>query len=523
MQDSVGPAIRRVGAQVFDIAQQEQEKANATQLLEADREFAALEQNLFHDPKNGAFAKKGKDALSAPDSIWPTWDGAVEERINQMPPAIRGRAQAFAQNRRQALEQSLSRHIVNESDKYRQSEFNAYVESAAEAAASKYTDDQAIQTEVDRATIAMEATGITSGLPPEAVDQLRAGITSKILSSAMREKLRDDPVSAQAWYDKNKLGFDADSRETFEKQLKPLVLAEESREEAQRLMKGTDHLGAMEKALDIKDPAKRKAVVDEIQMRKTLFDAQEREYKENMIEGLNQAVEGSDPAQPLDRSLSSAQYDFAVREGLMPKLRSLQEERITGAVPKTDPVRFGEIVDLVTAASGGDKAASAKLIELNPMLEGSLAPSDRAKVSEWRKTFIESSIDPEAERKLRETMSESQQLSDAYITAGIKKDSEEALYLRNLYTDTVESFKVQQGRAPYGDERDKMLKNILLNYDRGWTKTDGRLFEVWAGMSNSEKADALIKLRGIRGLDYQASPVEIAATFAEMNNYEIEE
>lgn len=195
----IGRSVQQLGGVVNQIAQREQEKADIAALMGADRELADLELQLFHDPDNGAYSKRGRDAFGTPETVFPTWDKRVSEIEGRLTPAQRAAFQRQAQGRRQSLQTGLAKHITSESDRFYAAEADATVTTSAAAAAANYTDPDRIALEADRATRA--AMSLDDGAPPEVVKVRIMEAQSSVYGAAITRRLQDDPAGAISYFE----------------------------------------------------------------------------------------------------------------------------------------------------------------------------------------------------------------------------------------------------------------------------------------------------------------------------------
>lgn len=195
----VGRGLQQIGGVVQQFAKIEQEKADVAAIMDADRQLAELELRLFNDPENGAYTKRGRDAFGLPEQVFPQWDKAVGDIGSRLTPAQRQAFQRQAQARRGDLQRGLSRHILQESDRYYTAESQAYVGSAINAAAANYTDPERVSTELERiARGVMTAPGMQGASPTTVNEAIRAA-QSKALRAVTERMMLDDPTAAERY------------------------------------------------------------------------------------------------------------------------------------------------------------------------------------------------------------------------------------------------------------------------------------------------------------------------------------
>ena len=206
----VGRGLQQVAGVVQQFAQQEQEKADVAAIMDADRQLADLELNLFNDPENGAYAKRGRDAFGLPEQVFPAWDKAVGDIEGRLTPTQRQAFQRQAQSRRTDLQRGLSRHIAQESDRYYSDESKAYVLTAVQSAAANYTDPERVDLEAERAARGILSSPEMRGASPivqnAAIKQARASVYGGVVERL----LAGNPAAAVDYFESMRDNLTAD-------------------------------------------------------------------------------------------------------------------------------------------------------------------------------------------------------------------------------------------------------------------------------------------------------------------------
>ena len=197
----IARGVGQAASALQGIAQQEQEKADVAALMDADRQLADLELSLFNDPEKGAYATRGRDAFGLPERVFPQWDKSVSDIEGRLTPAQRQAFQRQAQARRGDLQRGLSRHILQESDRFYSDEAKAYVETAVMSAAANYTDPERVDLEAERAARGILAAPEMRGASPivqnAAIKQARA----KVYGGVVDRLLVTDPQAASDYFE----------------------------------------------------------------------------------------------------------------------------------------------------------------------------------------------------------------------------------------------------------------------------------------------------------------------------------
>jgi lysozyme family protein len=200
----VAQAVGKTGGMLGQIAQQEQEKADVAALMDADRQLADLELSLFNDPENGAYAKRGRDAFGLPEQVFPQWDQQVGQIEGRLTPAQRDAFRRQAQGRRTDLQRGLSRHVLQESERFYSDEAKAYVSTAVQSAAANYTDPERVDLEAERAARGILSMPEMRGASPVVVNAALAEARGKVYAGVVDRLMVEDPGAAVTYFDSMK-------------------------------------------------------------------------------------------------------------------------------------------------------------------------------------------------------------------------------------------------------------------------------------------------------------------------------
>jgi soluble lytic murein transglycosylase len=209
--EQMGAGLARGMGTVAEALQQEQDKADAVQVMGAQRQLSEWRLSTIDHPETGALSKRGKDAFGLPDTIATDYDKRVGEIVGGLANDRQKQAfQKFANADRDSILRSVNRHVAGELKGYAEAENKAYVETALNAAALNFTDPERVETEVLRAKAAIMAHAKISGEPAEATN-LRLTKAQSAIRRTVAERLADtDPIKAQEYLGKYADQMDAD-------------------------------------------------------------------------------------------------------------------------------------------------------------------------------------------------------------------------------------------------------------------------------------------------------------------------
>jgi hypothetical protein len=209
--DNVAAGVANVGKELFQYAQVQQQKADAAKLMEADNQAWQVERDLFYDPTNGVFAKKGQDTFGVQDTVFPEYDkriSSVEAGLGNDRQRLQFRE--MVGRRRQSLEQATLRHVSTETDNFYKQQLSATVINAQDEAAANYNDPNRVQQVIGNVHGAIAAAN--PGEPDNVRSMQMADATSKVHSAVLDRLVTENPMSALTYYTDHVKDFTADDQ-----------------------------------------------------------------------------------------------------------------------------------------------------------------------------------------------------------------------------------------------------------------------------------------------------------------------
>lgn len=251
----IAQGLQAVGGAMYEIAQAEQQKQERAQLLEADTALAAVEERVFHDPENGAYARTGRQAMESQDDIWQSWDDEVSQIQGRLPSRLQERFSLLAQDRRNTVTKAFNRHIQTEAGKYADAQLEGRLTAAERLAASNYTDPERIGREVDNALELLSQHHADK--PPEWLAEERISLETRIRGGALEQMLARDPDAAEAEYEQHKERMTPEFRAKFESELLKVKKALQIEARAELVARVEDSVAAYTQGLNVPNPPKR--------------------------------------------------------------------------------------------------------------------------------------------------------------------------------------------------------------------------------------------------------------------------
>ena len=227
--DGLVRGVMAIGGAAAQIAQREEEKANAAAILEAQRKLGDWERAWF-DPNNpeGVNARKGRDALGLVDVIDPDFDRVQAELAGGIrDERTRTAFLTYATGRREQILDRVNGYATREHDAYVDAEFKAGVANAAELAARAGLEGrwdemgQLANTGID--TIRRQAA--INGQPPEATQvQERAFLDAVHTTTVNGFLARGQTMEAATYLHDNADGMSAPAVAEVTARLRPMML-----------------------------------------------------------------------------------------------------------------------------------------------------------------------------------------------------------------------------------------------------------------------------------------------------------
>lgn len=222
----VGRAFGQLGGVVSEIAAKEKEKADNTQLNDANARLSAMEES-FTDPNNpdGLYAHKGIDALGAHDALLPEYDKQAEAIAAGV--RSRGAQERFrvqVQQRRVGFTGQINSYAQREKEQADAQAYGAFVDSGAQDLAKAVSIGDPNAKVLEQNLVGgIDAHAKAQGWPPQMGEATKAKALSAVYRNVIENTLASDPQAAQAQLEQfgSKLSF-ADASDLSAK-MKPLV------------------------------------------------------------------------------------------------------------------------------------------------------------------------------------------------------------------------------------------------------------------------------------------------------------
>ena len=238
--EAFGAGIARglgdLGQAAYKIGQEQQAKANDAALMAFKNDMSALESELLFNPETGAYARQGAESFNLEGEVLPVWDERQQAAINRLPPHLREKASLIGGEMRIGARQGIMRHVLQQTDAYRDQQADAMVANATNAAVLHYKDPPRLGEELANVETAIDLK--LRGAAPEVVAGAKRAARSKALAGVILREVQDDPWSGDAVLQKYRDQLDAADLVGIEEELRPLKEADEVDNVAQAIVGG---------------------------------------------------------------------------------------------------------------------------------------------------------------------------------------------------------------------------------------------------------------------------------------------
>jgi hypothetical protein len=469
--------LQQVGAVANQYAQQEREKADAAQLLEADRALAEWENSTLYAPETGLLNRRGKDALGIPDEALPSLDKRISEAEQGLrSDAARMRFRALAQGRRTDIERQLMRHVSSQSDAILKAETDAYQATALSAIAVHAQDPERVALETERLWAAKSVALERMGMPEEAIRAERQATMQAVHGTVIDSLLsRNEYAQAVGYFEQHRDAL-GDRMDEYGKAVKQADYALKEASESDRIMRqfGTGR-AAVAEARRIEDIFLRDRVESRIEREATRRDREVREAEKAVRESAWAKIERAAPGADLYSVLTPRELaNLSEMPGVLSQMEGRMKQRLQGLQVQTDPRVFDQLHRMMDQPQ---EFADADLSQFYDQL----SPSDRDYFRKAQASMTQPG-------KQVDFASESDQLRLIYTDLGVSptapKDGEtRGLFLRQYYAEK-DAFIQQAGRPPNANERQEMMRRLMLPFVRErtlWFDQEKRAFQIPPG------------------------------------------
>lgn len=206
--EGIGAGLEAVGKVAGGMADEAIKRGNDVRMIEAQRALDEWEAKSLFDPKEGAFAKKGKDAFAIPETVQKSYTDFVDQYKGTL--SNQDQIDAWDKmtvQRWGSVGPRVQTHVRGEMDSYSTGQAKATVESGVNRAALYWNDDKTVDDTIKSIEGVIEAQGISRGLSAEEIASDKAKAASAARMSQLAILSDRDPRRALDYADKHMGGF----------------------------------------------------------------------------------------------------------------------------------------------------------------------------------------------------------------------------------------------------------------------------------------------------------------------------
>lgn len=209
-------AAKSASDTLLQVRAQEQLKADQAAFMEADRLMGETEATLLNDPTNGAFTRRGKDALDLTPRTLEEFDRRASETLQGLKTDRQKMAfRKSTQDRRQVVQRQLQSHEAREREAFYAGEREAYKAGASNEAVTNYTDAGRIEQSIDKIRAAIDQTpGLSADQRAVELGERRSGVYAGVID---RYLANDDVANAERYYGTIKAGVNGEKAADIER------------------------------------------------------------------------------------------------------------------------------------------------------------------------------------------------------------------------------------------------------------------------------------------------------------------
>ncbi len=487
--DGVIQQSQRLASQSGQIFQQQKEKADDLATIEYQTKLSSKKQELFWDPKSGAFGRKGKDALGAREEYGTQFDKYADDLEKGLGSEDqRAMAKKIRMKERLDLDGQIERHTFGEVQTFQEQTVKAGVATARNDGVLNYADPGKINNSVrlQEALIYQNAAGKPAALVQLEIQDARSKTHSEVVN---RMLANGQDLTAKAHFEKNRDMFTGEDAEHLEKALKEGSLRGESQRQSDAILARTSDMPtAMAKAKAIQDPQVRDAVSERL---KSEFGIK-KQAQDQRVENLHRlATDIIDKTGNVDKIPPTTWSQFSLSE--RSQLKSYAKMRREGTEPETDWNDYYGLKMMASTPAGKDDFKNMNLL----VYRNKMADSEFKEITNLQ-TGLRNG-DEKATKTLDGFQTDQQIVNDSLLSAGIdatpKPDSNEAPKVANFRRQVdiqVRQIQERTGKKATNEEVQGVVDNLMVKgvTEKGWFwDTKKRAFEVGAG----EKLEVNIK------------------------------
>ena len=435
-----------------DIAKQAKKDADHSAILDAENKLMNFENTFMYgdDGKSGAYMRNGKDSFNLKNELDSSYDSTYSKIYEGL--SNDDQRQAFeerASRRKSSMDQSILRHIANESDKYLDQTTKDFIDNETGSAIQQYQNLGRVADSIINITDESNRLADRKGLSDESRKNFLDENISKLHSGIIERMVKGgDDIKAQEYFDNVKGNISGKYLKGVEGLLEESsTLGFSQRFADVALSKGLSEQQALKEASRIEDPKKRDASERRIYHLYSLNKQAKAEQQAAVFESATNIFD--ETGGKIDISLL-AKMDAETRS----KFREYQDKN-----PVLDDSKT--YYDLYQLAI--NPKTRNKFLDHNIMLEkGKLNKDHLNKLITLQKDIKSGSGD--ASKKLDGAYSDTQVAEMMYTnaTGDLYRKNERFNNFKMAFDDAIENYKVENNKPYLNNSEVRNIANDLL-------------------------------------------------------------
>lgn len=400
----------------------------------------------------GAMDKKGADAFSVMEDLGPRFDEIADELESELSnDAQRQMAQKIRQSERMSFDDTLQKHVHNESNKYQDDVDKSAEMSSRNDAVLNYQNPGAVQKNIEMQKMLVAGRAERMGMAGNAeyIDSETRRVVGQTHAEVIQRMLANkDDRGAKAYYEDVKQEMDAKHLGALDKMVKEGSLLGESQRVAGQFMAEhpDDPKKVLEKIRSLNDPELQKAVSAEVNARSAEDDRAKRQGEESLSNSIAAEIDKTKQLPSGDRWSA---LPLKVKEAMI----TYRKHIIDGTQPDTN---WGEYYNLTQMAAY--EGTRNKFLKINLMeYRAEMADSEFKQIVGLQKEMREK--DGKADEKLNGFRTTNEIVNSALNAKGVdptpKPNSEAAKKVnefRKYVDEGVKQLQLKTGKKVVDNE-----------------------------------------------------------------------
>lgn len=415
--------------------------------------------DLIYNPQTGAMTKKGQDALDLTNTTSQDFSDYADQVSSTLSnDEQRRQFDHFKRRVGDDLNTTITKYTYGESQNLQAQILGSTVKTAQDDASLNFHEPGKVEDSVGIIKGALTTSMKAQGMPQDVIDQhVNDAISSTYMGVIDRMSANGEDMQAKSYYDsvKDKI-TNKDNILSIEKTLEAGSMRGESQRQSDKIYDDNDSLtGALEDAIEIKDPKLRDETIKRVKDRFSDDDQAKKADDEQRFNAASQLLEKTKSLDSITPQMMAAMPSEQKRK-LEVRFTQLRD----GIEPEANSATKYNLQTMAVTPELRDKFLGLNLQEYQHLVTKSELSGLMATQASMRKS------DGEADDTIRGLRTKQQVITQTLTPLGIsEKDNPEALLKVNrALDDQIAQFSADnKGKKATGKEVQSMLDDLLVN------------------------------------------------------------